>query len=146
MRRHGGGEGAAPAPVPRKHGPGRPWVTVRPHYGGPPFNGLDGRGRAGRKPRARACEAQAVRVPEDTVPRCKIAAVGGREATRPAQRARAPQGVGFETAPRGAPPPHLRGHGRKARPAPLKTFPGYDLPRLKIRDAVRSSRPRHADA
>ena len=80
MRRHGGGVGAAPAPVPRKHGPGRPWVTVRPHYGGPPFNGLDGTGRAGRKPRARACEEQAVRVPEATVPRPKIAAVERREA------------------------------------------------------------------
>ena len=84
MRRHGGGVGAAPAPVPRKHGPGRPWVTVRPHYGGPPFNGLDGTGRAGRKPCARACEEQAVRVPEATVPEPKIAAVERREATRPA--------------------------------------------------------------
>src|SRR6476659_11403679 len=37
MRRHVGGAGkAAPAPVLRKHGPGRRRVTVRPHYGGPP--------------------------------------------------------------------------------------------------------------
>ena len=85
-----GGVGAAPAPVPRKHGPGRPWVTVRPHYGGPPFNGLDGTGRAGRKLRARAGEEPAVQVPEATVPEPKIAAVERRKATRLTFQARGP--------------------------------------------------------
>jgi hypothetical protein len=59
---------------------GRPRVTVRPHYGGLPFNGLNGAGRAGRKPRARAGEEPAVRVPEATVPKPKIAAVKRRKA------------------------------------------------------------------
>ena len=67
---------------------GRPWVTVRPHYGGPPFSGLDGAGRTGRKPRARAGEEPAVRVPEATVPRPNIAAVERRKACAPPTRAR----------------------------------------------------------
>ena len=60
--------------------PGRPRVTVRPHYGGPPLKRLDGTGRAGRKLRDRAGEEPAVRVPEDTVPKPKIAAVKRRKA------------------------------------------------------------------
>jgi hypothetical protein len=53
MRRHVGGAGkAAPASVPRKHGPGRRRVTVRPHYGGPPTLGLDeGRASGAKAPR-----------------------------------------------------------------------------------------------
>ena len=62
--------------------PGRPWVTVRAHYEGLPLKRLDGTGRAGRKPRAGAGEEPAVRVPEDTVPKPKIAAVERRKATR----------------------------------------------------------------
>ena len=54
---------------------GRPGVTVRPHYGGLPFNGLNGAGRAERKLRDRAGEEPAVRVPEATVPKPKIAAM-----------------------------------------------------------------------
>ena len=33
-------QGAAPAPVFRKHWSGRLRVTVRPYYEGPPFSGL----------------------------------------------------------------------------------------------------------
>jgi hypothetical protein len=33
--------GAAPAGGARNPAPGRPWAAVRPHYGGPPFGGLD---------------------------------------------------------------------------------------------------------
>ena len=62
---------------------GRPRVTVRPHYGGLPFSGLDGAGRTGRKPRDRAGEEPAVRVPEATVPKPKIAAVKRRKACAP---------------------------------------------------------------
>ena len=67
---------------------GRPRVTVRPHYGGLPFSGLNGTGRTGRKPRARAGEEPAVRVPEATVPKPKIAAMERCEARARAQRAR----------------------------------------------------------
>jgi hypothetical protein len=69
---------------------GRPWVTVRPHYGGPPFSGLDGAGRAGRKPRARAGEEPAVRVPEATVrgPKSPRWSAGRRARRQRAPRAR----------------------------------------------------------
>src|SRR3569833_4352913 len=105
-RRCVGGVGAAPAPVPRKHGPGRRRVTVRPHYGGPPFNGLDGTGRAGRKLRARAGEEPAVRVPEATVPRNQKEprwSAGRRARCLKARAARKRGGQG--AAPPGAPPP-----------------------------------------
>ena len=120
MRRHAGGVGAAPAPVPRKHGPGRPWVTVRPHYGGLPFSGLDGTGRAERKLRDRAGEEPAVRVPEATVPRPKIAAVERREATRPAQRVRTPQGVGYRDSASRRSAPSLSGARTEGAPGASK--------------------------
>src|SRR3569833_3657190 len=82
----------APAGGARNLALGRPRVTVRPHYEGLPFSGLDGTGRAGRKPRARAGEEPAVRVPEATVPEPKIAAVERRKATRLTHQARGPQG------------------------------------------------------
>ncbi len=85
MRRRVGGAGtAAPAPVPRKHGPGRPRVTVRPHYGGPPFSGLDaGRMNAGESLRDQGGRNAPRPAPEATVPRPKIAAVERREARHP---------------------------------------------------------------
>ena len=112
--------GAAPAPVSRTHRSGRPRVTVRPNYVGPP-RWLDGEGRT----RAEACGIRRPkRPPSDpgsTVPRPKIAAVERRKATRPAQRARAPQGVGLEmTAPFGAPPPHLSGAQDEGAPGAFK--------------------------
>src|SRR3954465_10502512 len=42
---------AAPADVPRKHGLGRPWVSVRAHYGALPLARLDGDRRAARNRR-----------------------------------------------------------------------------------------------
>ena len=82
------GADAAPAGGARNPALGRPRVTVRPHYGGLPFSGLNGAGRAERKLRARAGEEPAVRVPEATVPKPKIAAMERCEAGARAQRAR----------------------------------------------------------
>ena len=77
--------------MPRKHGPGRRRVTVRPHYGGPPTRAGRGTGRARRKPRDRAGE-EPPSGPGSTVPRPKIAAVERRKATRsPLRRARRPK-------------------------------------------------------
>src|ERR1043166_3496055 len=42
---------AAPADVPRKHGLGRPWVSVRAHYGALPLARLDGDRHAARNRR-----------------------------------------------------------------------------------------------
>src|SRR3569833_3399370 len=78
----------APAGGARNPALGRPRVTVRPHYEGLPFGGLDGTGRAGRKPRDRACEEQAVRVPEATVPRTQNATMERCEARARTQQAR----------------------------------------------------------
>ena len=82
---------AAAARVFRKHPSGTPRVAVRPNYVGLPFSGLDGTGRARRKPRARAGEEPVVRVAEATAPRCKVAAAERRVARvrrtgRPAAR------------------------------------------------------------
>jgi hypothetical protein len=98
---------AAPAVVPRKRNPGRPRVTVRPYYGGPPFSGLD----AGRMNGGETCRDQGGRgapcpAPEATVPEPKIAAVERRKALRPPNlRAHRPQGRKPKVAPPGAPPP-----------------------------------------
>src|SRR3954454_16729836 len=47
---------AAPAAVPRKHGPGGPWVTVRAHYGALPSVAGRDRRRVGESlPGWRAC-------------------------------------------------------------------------------------------
>src|SRR3954454_22696995 len=47
---------AAPAAVPRKHGPGGPWVTVRAHYGAlPSLAGRDRRRVGESLPGWRAC-------------------------------------------------------------------------------------------
>ena len=77
-----GGVGAAPASVPRKHGSGRPRVTVRPHYGGPPSRAGRGRMNAGESRGIRRVKSPPPS-PGSTVPRPKIAAVERREATRP---------------------------------------------------------------
>jgi hypothetical protein len=50
---------AAPAAVPRKHGPGGPWVTVRAHYGALPSMAGRGRTRGGRKPARAKAKASA---------------------------------------------------------------------------------------
>jgi hypothetical protein len=56
---------AAPAAMPRKHGLGGPWVTVRAHYGALPSVAGRGRRRAGESPpgwraKARACAGRTV--------------------------------------------------------------------------------------
>jgi len=83
-RRSVGGAGtAAPAPVSRKHGPGRPRVTVRPHYGGPPFAGWT----RDRTNGGETCRDQGAKRPRpdpgSTVPEPEIAAVERRKASRP---------------------------------------------------------------
>src|SRR3954454_19269350 len=99
--------GVAPASVPRTHRPGRPRVTVRPHYGGPPKAGLDGTGRAGRKLRARVGEEPAVRVPEVRSRGHKTPRWSAERRAPRAQRARRRKALAYEVAPVGAPPPHL---------------------------------------
>ena len=82
------GADAAPAGGARNPALGRSRVTVRSHYEGLPFSGLNGAGRAERKLRDRAGEEPAVRVPEATVPKPKIAAVERRKACALPQSAR----------------------------------------------------------
>jgi hypothetical protein len=60
---------AAPAAVPRKHGPGGPWVTVRAHYGALPSVAGRDRRRVGESlPGWRACSRLR---PEEPVPGSK---------------------------------------------------------------------------
>ncbi len=67
---------AAPAGVPRKHALGRPWVAVRPHYGGLPERAGRGTDEGGRKPAGsgRAKSRPGPR-PEATAPGTEIAAI-----------------------------------------------------------------------
>jgi hypothetical protein len=111
--------GVAPAGVVRSHALGRPRVTVRSHYGEPPTLGLDGTGRAGRKPRARGGEEPSVPVPE--------ARSRSPKSPRWSAERRAPVRNGRGAArrpvcaPVGAPLPSPSGEaGMKARPAPLQ--------------------------
>ena len=99
-----------------------------PTTGGRPSRAGRDRTSGAKAPRW-AGEEPAVRVPEARSRGPKIAAVERREATRPrATGARAARRRLDETAPLGAPPPHLSGallpgRQRKARPAPLN-IPG----------------------
>jgi hypothetical protein len=82
----------APAVVSRTHDPGTPRVTVRPYYGGPPSVAARGRTKAGESLPDREGKSLCP-LPEDKVPRCKVAAMERCEAGTPAQRSAAPQGV-----------------------------------------------------
>ena len=84
--------GVAPAGVVRSHALGRPRVTVRSHYGGPPILGLDGTGRAGRTPRAGAGEEPAVRGRKHG-PEAHSRHGGAPRGVRPCAPGAAPQGV-----------------------------------------------------
>src|SRR5450759_3753846 len=72
--------GAAPAAAARNRGTGRPWVAVRPYYGGLPL--MVGRGAdEGRRKLPGSGRAQPSRPrPEVTAPGTEIAAVERREA------------------------------------------------------------------
>ena len=76
------GPDAAPAGVVRSHAPGRPRVAVRPHYGGPPFGGLD----AARMKGGESCPDQGPRrapsAPGSYGPGDRKAAMARREAPR----------------------------------------------------------------
>ena len=137
MRRHGGGAGCgararASQAQAREASGHRP-----PPLRGAALQGLDGTGRAGRKPRDRAGEEPAVRVPEarSRGPKSPRWSAGG---ARPAQRARAPQGVGLETAPFGAPPPHLSGARTEGAPGASKQSRARDSRVLKSPRAART--------
>ena len=111
----------APAGGARNPALGRPRVTVRPHYEGPPFNGLDGTGRAERKLRARAGEEPVVRVPEATVPGTQNATMERCEAGARAQRARRRKASADGCASRRSIPSGFPGGKEmKALPAPFK--------------------------
>jgi len=72
MRRHASGMGCGARGPVSQTGTREARVTVRSHYGEPPFGGLNGTGRRRRKPLDRKGEESSVRVPEATVPAPKI--------------------------------------------------------------------------
>ena len=79
--------GAAPAgPGLVSRAPGRPRVTVRPYYGGPPLVGWTGPDERGESPGIRGAKSP-LSGPGSTVPRPKIAAVKRRKARRSAEPA-----------------------------------------------------------
>jgi hypothetical protein len=116
---------AAPALVPRKHGPGAPWAAVRSYYEEPPFGGLDeGRTNGGESLRDQGERMLPVR-PRKLRPR------GGRS-----RRGEAPKGapagvIGRRLRRSGDRPDREAGHGcgvphqRFSALHPLDGGPGY---------------------
>jgi hypothetical protein len=108
MRRHAGGRGCGAragetnAPPP----PGRPWVAVRPHYGGPPFGGLDAaRTKAGESLPDRVSQKPPGSAPGSYGPGDRKAAMERREA--PASFKRGCGKTERPGAPLGAPSPRF---------------------------------------
>ena len=120
------GEGAAPAGEARNLALGRPWVAVRPHYGGLPESGWTRHGRR----RAKACRIGSSQKPPGSAPGSygpgtEIAAMERREAPAFSKESAARRKTG---APLGAPSPRASAEGKERGPAAAGTDYGAPAP------------------